>query len=62
MKYIGATLILLGCLGVFFGGFRVGWPDRIIDAGSVQVSVTRHKTLPVPPILGGLALVAGSVS
>jgi hypothetical protein len=59
MKIAAILLIVLGALGLVVGGFRVAYPDKVIDAGPVEVSVTKHKTVLVPPILGGLALAAG---
>ncbi len=60
MKILAFVLIALGLVGLLFGGFKVAYPDKIIDAGPLQVSVTKHKSLPIPPILGGLALAAGA--
>jgi hypothetical protein len=59
MKLAAIVLIVLGVLGLVVGGFRVAYPDKVIDAGPVEVSVTKHETVLVPPILGGLALAVG---
>ncbi len=59
MKIVAIVLIALGLIGLTYGGFRVAYPDKIIDAGALQVTVTKHKTLPIPPILGVVALSAG---
>jgi hypothetical protein len=32
-----------------------------VDIGPLQASTTEHKTIPLPPILGGLALVGGII-
>jgi hypothetical protein len=32
-----------------------------VDLGPIQVTTEQHKTIPLPPILGGLALVGGIV-
>jgi xanthosine utilization system XapX-like protein len=61
MKIAAILLIIIGVLGLVVGGFRVAYPDKVIDAGPVEVSVTKHKTVLVPPILGGVALAAGVV-
>ena len=50
MKIIAALLIVVGLVGLVYGGFRVAYPDNIIDAGALQVTVTKHKSLPIPPI------------
>ncbi len=59
MKIAAILLIALGVLGLLVGGFRVAYPDKVVDAGPIEVSVTKHKTVLVPPILGGVALAAG---
>jgi hypothetical protein len=59
MKILGVLLIVLGVIGIAYGGVRYAYPDKIVDAGPVHISVTKHDTVPIPPILGGLALVGG---
>lgn len=59
MKLIAAALIAVGLIGLLYGGFRVAYPEKVVDIGALQVSVTKHKSLPIPPILGGVALVVG---
>jgi hypothetical protein len=59
MRTAAIILIVLGVLGLLVGGFRIAYPDKVVDAGPVEVSVTKHKEIPLPPILGAVALVAG---
>jgi len=59
MRPSAIVLIVLGVLGLLVGGFRVAYPDKVIDAGPIDVSVTKHKEVPVPPILGAVALALG---
>jgi xanthosine utilization system XapX-like protein len=59
MRAAAIILIVLGVLGLLVGGFRVAYPDKVIDAGPIDVSVTKHKDVPIPPILGGVALALG---
>lgn len=61
MKIAGLVLIVVGIVALVWGG--VFWTDRdkLIDAGPLQVSTTEREGVSVPPILGGLALVAGVV-
>jgi hypothetical protein len=59
MRIAAIILIVLGVLGLLVGGFRIAYPDKVIDAGPLDVSVTKHKDVPIPPILGAVALVAG---
>ncbi len=55
---IGIALLLLGLLGLAWGGFS--WKEKEnIDLGPIDVGVTERKTVPVPPLLGAAAIVAG---
>ena len=59
MKIAGIILLVLGILGLLYGGFRIAYPDKIVDAGPVQISVTKHETFPIPPFLGAISIAAG---
>ena len=61
MRIAAIILIVLGVIGLLVGGFRIAYPDKVVDAGPIDVSVTKHENIPIPPILGGLALAAGVV-
>jgi hypothetical protein len=58
-KAIGAMLIVLGLVGLLYGGFSYVKRDKIIDLGPIQATKTETKTLPLPPIVGAVALIAG---
>jgi hypothetical protein len=58
-RIVGLVLIAIGLIALLWGG--VSWTERktVVDAGPLQVQADEHKTVPIPPILGGIALVAG---
>ena len=56
---IGVILIVVGIIALAYGGFSYTKREKIIDAGPLQVSADREKTVPLPPILGGLCLAGG---
>jgi len=58
---IGIILIVIGIVALAYGGFTYTKREKVIDAGPLQVSADREKTIPLPPILGGLCLVGGIV-
>jgi hypothetical protein len=35
--------------------------EKVIDVGPLRATVEKEKTIPLPPILGGLSLAAGVV-
>jgi len=61
MKVIGIVLILVGVLSLAYGGITYTKEHKVIDMGPLQASVDQKKTIPISPILGGLALAAGLV-
>ena len=58
---IGVILIVIGIIALAYGGFTYTKREKVIDAGTLQVSADREKTVPFPPILGGICLVGGIV-
>ena len=58
---VGIILIAIGIIALAYGGFSYTKREKVIDAGPLQVSADREKTVPFPPILGGLCLVGGVI-
>ena len=58
---VGILLIAIGIVALAYGGFTYTKREKIIDAGPLQVSADREKTIPLPPILGGICLVGGII-
>jgi uncharacterized membrane protein YidH (DUF202 family) len=56
---VGIILIAIGIIALAYGGITYTKREKIIDAGPLQVSADREKTIPLPPILGGICLVGG---
>ena len=52
---------MVGIFAFAYGGFSYTKREKIIDAGPIQVSANREKTVPLPPLLGGLCLAGGIV-
>ncbi|MDW7759242.1 MAG: DUF3185 domain-containing protein [Acidobacteriota bacterium] len=59
MKLAGIVLIILGVLALVYQGIQYTTQEKLIDLGPLQVTATEKKTIPLPPILGGVAVVAG---
>jgi uncharacterized membrane protein len=58
---VGIILIAIGIIALAYGGFTYTTREKVIDAGPLQVSADKEKTIPFPPILGGICLVGGIV-
>jgi uncharacterized membrane protein YidH (DUF202 family) len=58
---IGIALVVIGLVSLLFGGFRWTQQKTVIDVGPVKATTEEHKSLPIPPVVGALALVGGIV-
>jgi drug/metabolite transporter (DMT)-like permease len=56
---IGIALLVLGILAVAYQGFSYTVPKKAVDLGPIQVTRQERHTVPLPPILGALALLGG---
>jgi hypothetical protein len=61
MKMAGIVLIVLGALALAYGGFSYTKREKIVDLGPIQATAETRETVPLPPILGAVALVGGIV-
>ncbi|MGB6340260.1 MAG: hypothetical protein WBF32_10835 [Candidatus Aminicenantaceae bacterium] len=59
MKLVGIILIVLGVLALVYQGIQYTTKEKLIDIGPLKVTATEKKTFPLPPIVGGVAIVAG---
>jgi hypothetical protein len=55
----GIVLIVLGIVGLIYQG--IGYTKRkdVLDVGPIHATKDTHETIPIPPVLGGIALVGG---
>jgi hypothetical protein len=55
----GVLLIVLGILGLAFQG--IGYTKRkpVLDVGPIHATKDTHETIPIPPVLGAIALAGG---
>ncbi len=58
---VGVALIVLGVLALAYQGITYTTREQIIDLGPVKASVDKKKSIPLPPIVGALALAGGVV-
>ena len=59
MKLVGIVLVILGIVGLAYGGLTWTTKEKVVDLGPVQVTHDKTQSLPLPPIAGGVCLVAG---
>ena len=56
---IGIALLIVGILALAYQGFSYTVPKKAVDLGPIQVTRQERHTVPLPPILGALALIGG---
>ena len=54
-------LIVLGIVAFGYQGISYTTREKAVDLGPVQVTTEKTRTLPLPPIVGAIALVGGIV-
>jgi hypothetical protein len=56
---VGIALIILGVLALAYQGITYTTREKVIDLGPLKASVDKEKNIPLPPIVGVLALAGG---
>jgi hypothetical protein len=59
LTIVGALLIVLGLVALVYQGVTYTSRETVIDIGPLQATAEREKTLPLPPVLGIVAVAAG---
>jgi len=59
LKIAGIVLIVLGVLALAYQGIQYTTREKILEIGSLKVTGDTKRTIPLPPIVGGVAVVAG---
>jgi uncharacterized membrane protein len=58
---VGIALIVLGVVAFAYQGITYTSREKIIDIGPFQATADTQKTIPLSPLMGGLALAGGIV-
>ena len=56
---VGLVLIILGVLGLIYQGVTYTKRRDTIRLGPIQATAEQKETIPISPILSGIAIVAG---
>jgi hypothetical protein len=57
----GIVLVVLGALALAYQGINYTRKKDVVDLGSIHVTTETQERIPLPPVLGGLALGGGIV-
>ena len=58
---IGIMLIVMGVLAFAYQGITYTTMEKVVDIGPIQMSAEKTKTIPLPPIVGGISLAGGII-
>jgi hypothetical protein len=58
---LGIALVVLGLVALAYQGLTYTTQKKVVDIGPIQATKEEHRTIPLPPIVGVLALVGGIV-
>lgn len=59
MRLAGIVLIVIGIIGLVWGGITYTRRKDTVSVGPISATVQQRETFPISPVAGGLALVAG---
>ena len=61
LTMVGVVLLIVGVLALAYQGISYTTTEKVVDIGPLKVEAQKEKTIPLPPILGGVAIAAGVV-
>jgi hypothetical protein len=59
ITWVGIALVVLGALALAYQGINYTRQKDVVDLGSIHVTTETQERIPIPPVLGGLALAGG---
>jgi hypothetical protein len=61
MRVLGFVLIVIGLIGLIYGGVTWTQQEKVLDVGPLEVTRQERQTIPLPPLVGGICLAAGAI-
>lgn len=59
MRIIGIILLVAGILAMVYQGITYTSQETVLNVGPVEVTAQEKKSIPLPPVLGAIGIVAG---
>jgi len=59
LSLVGIVLVVLGVLALAYQGITYTRRERVLDVGPIHATKDTQERIPLPPVLGGLALIGG---
>lgn len=57
----GIILVVIAAIALAYQGITYTTKEKAVDLRPIQITKEEHHTIPLPPILGGIALVGGII-
>jgi hypothetical protein len=61
IAWIGIALLVLGVLALAYQGINYTHQEKVLDIGPIHATAEKHDRIPLPPIVGGLAVAGGII-
>ena len=61
MRVLGIILIVAGLVALAYQGITYTKREKVLEVGPITATKDTKETIPLPPIVGGAALVGGVV-
>jgi hypothetical protein len=59
MKIFAIVLLVVGAISLAYGGITYTTREKVLDIGPIEATAEKRNTIPLPPVIGGIALAAG---
>lgn len=56
---VGVVLVVLGVIALAYGGINYTRTEKVLDIGPLEATTETRERIPLPPVLGGVALIGG---
>ncbi|WP_410221633.1 DUF3185 family protein [Pedobacter sp.] len=60
-RSLGILLIVIGLILFIWTGFTYTQKEKVVDAGSIEITADRQKNVSWPPYVGGVVLLVGLI-
>lgn len=61
VSIVGVVLIVFGVVALVYQGITYTKRETVLDIGPLHATADRQKTLPVPPLVGTVAVAGGAL-
>ena len=61
MKIAAIVLIVVGVIALAYGGISYTREKKVLDIGPLEATTKTRETIPLPPVLGVVAIAGGVV-